>query len=103
MKYAIRNAGSIKAVESNSEKIIGFQRLLCKNPECHYLLKTFYFLENWQIKTYGSTDLELIINNGTRYYLCPACKAKNYIVLEGERIFLEKIINFELRNQKCIN
>jgi Zn finger protein HypA/HybF involved in hydrogenase expression len=45
---------------------------------------------------YGSTDLELIINNGTRYYLCPECNAKNHIVLQGENIFLDKIINFEL-------
>jgi Zn finger protein HypA/HybF involved in hydrogenase expression len=81
---------------SNSEKIMGFQKLFCKNPECHYLLKTFYFLEDWQIKRNGTNDVALIKNNGSSYYRCPACNAKNHIMLEGERIFLEKIINFEL-------
>jgi Zn finger protein HypA/HybF involved in hydrogenase expression len=90
-------------VESNSEKIIGFQRLFCKNPECHYLLKTFYFLENWQIKRNGTNDVALIKNNGSSHYLCPACKAKNYIVLEGDKFILEKIINYELQNRRCMN
>jgi Zn finger protein HypA/HybF involved in hydrogenase expression len=85
-------------VESNSEKIIGFQRLFCKNPECRYLLKTFYLLENWQIKSNGTNDVALIKNNGSRYYRCPECKAKNHIVLQGEKIFLEKIITYELCN-----
>jgi Zn finger protein HypA/HybF involved in hydrogenase expression len=81
MKGSNRDERSTKTAGNNSEKIIGFQRLFCKNPKCHYLLKTFYFLENWQIKI-----------NGSRYYLCPECNAKNNIVLQGEKIFLIKLL-----------
>jgi Zn finger protein HypA/HybF involved in hydrogenase expression len=79
-----------------SEKILGSQRLVCKNPECGYLLKKIYFLEGWQKKSNGNNGVSLVRNNGSSYYECPQCGAKNYIVQQGEKIILEKIIRFEL-------
>jgi Zn finger protein HypA/HybF involved in hydrogenase expression len=82
-----------------AEKIIGFQRLVCKNPECGYLLKKISFIEGWE-KKINSNGVSLIKNNGTSYYECPQCKSKNYVVQEGEKIILEKIIRFEQCKQK---
>ena len=73
-----------------SEKILGSQRLVCKNPECGYLLKKIYFLEGWEKKSNGNNGVSLVRNNGSSYYECPQCKAKNYIVQQGEKIFLKK-------------
>jgi Zn finger protein HypA/HybF involved in hydrogenase expression len=81
-----------------SEKILGSQRLVCKNPECGYLLKKIYFLEGWEKKSNGNNGVSLVKNNGSSYYECPQCKAKNYIVQQGEKIILEKIVRFELNN-----
>ena len=81
-----------------SEKILGSQRLVCKNPECGYLLKKIYFIEGWEKKSNGSNGVSLVRNNGSSYYECPQCKAKNYIVQQGEKIILEKIVRFELHN-----
>ena len=81
-----------------SEKILGSQRLVCKNPECGYLLKKIYFLEGWEKKANGNNGVSLVKNNGSSYYECPQCKAKNYIVQQGEKIILEKIVSFELYN-----
>lgn len=79
-----------------SEKILGSQRLVCKNPECGYLLKKIYFLEGWEKKSNGNNGVSLVRNNGSSYYECPQCRAKNYIVQQGEKIILEKIVRFEL-------
>jgi Zn finger protein HypA/HybF involved in hydrogenase expression len=79
-----------------AEKILGSQRLVCKNPECGYLLKKIYFLEGWEKKANGNNGVSLVRNNGSSYYECPQCKAKNYIVQQGEKIILEKIVRFEL-------
>ena len=73
-----------------SEKILGSQRLVCKNPECGYLLKKIYFLEGWEKKSNGNNGVSLVRNNGSSYYECPQCKAKNYIVQQGEKILLKK-------------
>jgi hypothetical protein len=81
---------------SASEKILGSQRLVCKNPECGYLLKKIYFLEGWEKKSNGTNGVSLVRNNGSSYYECPQCRAKNYIIQQGEKIILEKIVRFEL-------
>lgn len=81
-----------------SEKILGSQRLVCKNPECGYLLKKIYFLEGWEKKSNGNNGVSLVKNNGSSYYECPQCKAKNYIVQQGEKIILEKIVRFEMHS-----
>jgi Zn finger protein HypA/HybF involved in hydrogenase expression len=81
-----------------SEKILGSQRLVCKNPECGYLLKKIYFLEGWEKKSNGNNGVSLVKNNGSSYYECPQCKAKNYIVQQGEKIILEKIVRYEMSN-----
>jgi len=83
-----------------SEKILGSQRLVCKNPECGYLLKKIFFLEGWGKKSNGDNGVSLVRNNGSSYYECPQCRAKNYIVKQGEKIILEKIVRFELH---CCN
>jgi Zn finger protein HypA/HybF involved in hydrogenase expression len=79
---------------NNNEKIIGYQRVCCKKPDCKYLLKEIYFSETWG-KIIGKNGVSLIRNNGSSYYVCPRCKAKNFVVFEGEKIILEKIIKFE--------
>ena len=81
-----------------SEKILGSQRLVCKNPGCGYLLKKIYFLEGWEKKSNGNNGVSMVRNNGSSYYECPQCKAKNYIVQQGEKILLEKIVRYELQN-----
>ena len=43
----------------------------------------------------AKSEVSLMRNNGSLYYLCPRCKSKNYVVFEGEKIKLEKIIKFE--------
>ena len=78
----------------NHEKIIGYQRLCCKRPDCKYLLKKIYFSETWE-KTIGENGVSLIRNNGSSYYVCPRCKSNNIVIYEGEKIILEKIIKFE--------
>jgi Zn finger protein HypA/HybF involved in hydrogenase expression len=78
----------------NQETIIGFQRLSCKKPDCKYLLKKINFSETWE-HTIVENGVSLIRNNGSSYYVCPRCKSKNFVVFEGEKIILEKIIKFE--------
>ena len=78
----------------NYKKIIGYQRVCCKKPDCKYLLKEIYFSETWE-KTIGENAAALIRNNGNSYYVCPRCNAKNFVTFEGEKITLEKIIKFE--------
>lgn len=79
---------------NNHGKIIGYQRLCCKKPDCRYLLKKIYFSEAWE-KTIGENGVDLIRNNGNSYYVCPSCKSKNFVTFEGDKIILEKIIRFE--------
>jgi Zn finger protein HypA/HybF involved in hydrogenase expression len=78
----------------NEETIIGFQRLTCKKPDCKYLLKKINFSETWE-QTIVENGVSLIRNNGSSYYICPRCKSKNFVIFEGEKIILEKIIKFE--------
>lgn len=79
---------------NNHDKIIGYQRLCCKRPDCRYLLKKIYFSETWE-KTIVKNGVSLIRNNGSSYYVCPSCKSKNFVTFEGDKIILEKIIRFE--------
>jgi len=81
-----------------SEKILGSQRLVCKNPECGYLLNKIYFIEGWEKKSNDGNGVPPVRNNGASYYECPQCRAKNYIVEQGEKIILEKIVRFELNH-----
>ena len=90
-------------MENNSGKFMGFQRLVCKNLKCNQLLKEIYFLEGGQQKTNGRIIITLINNNGSNYYICPKCNGKNYVVNEGEKIVLEKIIRFEQCDSKYID
>jgi Zn finger protein HypA/HybF involved in hydrogenase expression len=90
-------------MENNSGKIMGFQRLVCKNLKCSHLLKELYFTEGWQQKTNGHIIMSLINNNGSNYYICPKCKGKNYVVNQGEKIIIEKIIHFEQCDSKYID
>ncbi|MCX5894859.1 MAG: hypothetical protein NTZ51_03370 [Proteobacteria bacterium] len=83
-----------------NEKIIGFQRLVCKNPECRFLLKKIYFCEGWEKKSNGDNGASLVKNNGSSYYVCPKCKAKNFVIQQGEKIILEKIVRCELHRDK---
>jgi hypothetical protein len=93
---------SVNKVMDISEKILGSQRLVCKNPGCGYLLKKIYFLEGWEKKSNGNNGVSLVRNNGSSYYECPQCKAKNYIVQQGEKILLEKIVRYELQNYTTV-
>ena len=79
---------------NNHEKIIGYQRVRCKKPDCKHLLKEVYFSETWE-KIIGKNGVSLIRNNGSSYYVCPRCKSKNFVVFEGEKIILEKIVKVE--------
>jgi Zn finger protein HypA/HybF involved in hydrogenase expression len=80
-----------------AEKVIGFQRLICKNPDCKHLFKTIVFIEGWEKRFAGEMVHK---SNGTSYYVCPKCKAKNFVILEGEDILLEKIISYETPKHK---
>lgn len=75
---------------------IGFQLLTCKNQRCNFLLKEIYFFEGWTQKATVSAGVTCIRNNGSSYYLCPKCNAKNIVAKQGEKIIIEKIISFEL-------
>ena len=82
--------------QSEKVKKIGFQRVICKNPGCNFLLKEIYFFEDRTQKTNAIDGVTCIRNNGSIYYLCPKCKAKNIVTKQGEKIIIEKIIGFEL-------
>lgn len=82
--------------QSGIEKNIGFQRLLCKKPGCGYLFKELYFFNNWITRTTVDNGAPVIKNNGVTYYLCPRCKSKNIVVLQGEKVILEKIVDVKL-------
>jgi hypothetical protein len=82
--------------QSEIIKNIGFQRLTCKNQGCNFLLKEIYFFEGWTQKTNVSEGVTCIKNNGSCYYLCPRCNAKNIVTKQGVKIIIEKIISFEL-------
>ncbi len=74
----------------------GQQHLTCKNPFCNSLLKTVTFLDNWEKEEDPcSEELKLLYENGFYFYDCPACHAKNFVIFEGEKIILEKIIDYE--------
>ena len=77
-------------------KNTGFQRLTCRNPGCSFLLKEIYFFEGWIQKTNTIDGVIFIRNNGSSYYLCPKCNAKNIVAKQGDKIIIEKIISFEL-------
>jgi hypothetical protein len=79
----------------NQETFIGYQQVCCKKPDCKHLLKKIYFSETGE-KTVGENGVPLVKNNGSSYYICPSCKSKNFVIFEGEKILLEKIIKFEL-------
>lgn len=85
-----------------TEKVIGFQRLVCKNPACGHLLKKIYFVEGWEKKV-ESNGVSMVRNNGTSYYECPHCKAKNFVIEQGEKIILEKIIRVECQQPAMAN
>ena len=82
--------------QSGIIKNIGFQRLTCKNPECNFLLKEICFYDGWTQKNTVSDGVTFISNNGTSYYICPKCNAKNIVTKQGEKIIIEKIISFKL-------
>jgi hypothetical protein len=79
---------------------LGFQRLFCQNPRCGFLFKEISFFENWITKKITKDTVDngapLIKKNRVTYYLCPRCKAKNIVVLQGEKVMLEKIVDVEL-------
>jgi Zn finger protein HypA/HybF involved in hydrogenase expression len=79
----------------SDENIVGFQRLVCKNRECNYLLKTVYFHEGWDHRSCEENGVSLVNTNGSQYYVCPQCRAKNFVILQGEKICIEKIIHYE--------
>ena len=75
--------------------VVGFQRLLCKNSVCNYLLKTIYFYEGWKKRSSENDRVLLVTDDSTSYYVCPRCRAKNYVIKQGEKILLEKIVHYE--------
>ena len=76
-----------------AEKMIGFQRLICKNPACQHLFKTIVFIEGGETRVAGEMVRK---SNGSSYYVCPKCKAHNFIILQGEKIILEKIVSYAM-------
>ncbi len=80
--------------------VVGYQHITCMNPDCVFLLKKINYIKGWEkiIHTNGF-DISLASANGTLYYTCPQCKARNIVVLQGEKIILEKIIRWELPDQ----
>jgi Zn finger protein HypA/HybF involved in hydrogenase expression len=81
---------------NDTDRIIGFQKLVCKNPACHNIIKEIYFFEGWEKRTNGNNGAVLVKNNGSSYYVCPKCSAKNFITQQGEKIIIEKIIRYEV-------
>lgn len=75
---------------------IGFQQLICKSPGCNFSLKEICFVEDMTHKTNAIDGVTFIRNNGSSYYLCPKCNAKNIVTKQIEKIIIEKIINFKL-------
>ncbi|MCX5895875.1 MAG: hypothetical protein NTZ51_08610 [Proteobacteria bacterium] len=69
--------------------VVGFQRLLCKNSACNYLLKTIYFYEGWEKRASEDDRVLLVTDDSISYYVCPRCRAKNYVIKQGEKILLE--------------
>ena len=76
-----------------AEKAIGFQRLICKNPSCQQVLKIIEFIEGGETRIHGEIKLR---STGAGYYVCPKCKAYNFIILEGEDILREKIVRYAM-------
>jgi len=75
---------------------IGLQRLTCKRPGCNFLLREIVFFEDWAQNANAIDGVTCIRNNGSSYYLCPKCSAKNIVTKQGEKIIIEKIISVEL-------
>ena len=80
----------------STDKRIGFQRLVCRNPVCQHLIKEIYFFEGWKKRSNDNNGAQLVKNNGSSYYLCPQCNSKNFIAQQGEKIILEKIVKCEI-------
>lgn len=79
----------------------GYQHLVCKNPGCGTWLKTIRFMAGWQKEEQPCSDeLKLVQENGCCFYRCPVCQARNFVVFEGEKIILEKIIDYETEQNK---
>ena len=76
-------------------KVLGFHRLICKNRSCQHVLKIIEFIEGWKTRVRGES-LVIVQTKSERYYVCPKCKAKNFVILEGENVILEKIVSYEL-------
>ena len=76
-----------------AEKMIGFQRLICNNPACQHLFKTIVFIEGGETRVAGEMVRK---SNGSSYYVCPKCQAHNFIILQGEKIILEKIVSYAM-------
>jgi len=82
--------------QSEIIKKIGFQRLTCKRPGCNFLLREIGFFEDLTQKANAIDGVTCIRNNGSSYYLCPKCNAKNIVTKQGEKIIIEKIIRYEM-------
>ena len=82
-----------------AESMIALQKQTCKNQECQYILKEIYFYEGWEKRCNRDNGVSLVRNNGSSYYVCPLCKAKNFVIHQGEKIILEKIVRCELHKQ----
>ncbi len=83
-------------IKYTSKRAIGFQRIKCMNPACKHVLKDIEFIEGGETRLHGESILSVVDSHSARYYICPKCKAKNFVILEGENILLEKIISYEL-------
>jgi hypothetical protein len=85
--------------ENEPLDVLGFQKITCKNPQCQNLFKTVHFLEGWNKKTIINNGSVLIQNDEEPYYACSKCGSKNYVMFQGEKIIIEKIIRFELPSE----
>ncbi len=83
-------------MDTQTVTIIGHQLLACRNPACAFLLKRIsYTSAGEQIVTGGRPETRFELSDGTVYYECPRCRARNYVAAQSEGMLLETIVGWE--------
>lgn len=90
---------NVAGAAAPEEQILKYQKLVCKNPACVFVIKKICFSEGGEKTIVEGGDVHLMYDNELPYYECPQCGAGNFIEFQGENIILEIITGYVLHGR----